>query len=195
MKVTESKTLNKHIKTKICSEFTLLTLIHHLRFNFRMVGFIGYFRLHLFLHGHSFISILGDFISNQQQVKRMKELTFELKLLIVVHTIEDVSTCLQNIIHYLCLGEILRVVVHFGQHLGILGISLLLELFISINFVAFRFQQPGHSLGVNHILLILAYFEGVGGIEDFIIVDVVIIFAKQELDALLVLLCFQVIEF
>lgn len=124
----------------------------------------------------------------------MKKLAFKFEFLIVMNTVENVRAGLQNIIHDLRLGEIFRVIVHFCQHFRILGVSFLLELVIRINLITFRLKQPGHGLGVDHVLLILAHFKRVGAIEHFLIIDIVVIFAEQELDALLILFSFQIVK-
>lgn len=124
----------------------------------------------------------------------MQQFAFEFELLIIVHAIENISTRLQHVVHDFCLVVLVGILVHVRQHLRVDRVGLFLELVVGVDLVALGLQQPGHRLRVDHVLLILRHLEGRRVLENPIVVDVVKVLAKQELNILLVLLGLQVVE-
>lgn len=81
----------------------------------------------------------------------MQEIAFELEFLIVVDTVEDVRSHLEQIFDELLISEIGGTVVDGTQYLCVSLECFILELFVGIDLIALGLEDPAKSLRVHII--------------------------------------------
>lgn len=126
----------------------------------------------------------------------MEQVAFELEFLVVVHCVQNVSSNLKQIGDYFSIWVPLWGFVDWLKNVAVFPVGFLLKSVILVDLIRFQLQKPAHGFGLNVELLVWLKAERVCSIRKyFIIIDILEMFAEEELGRFWIFFGLDVIKF
>jgi len=100
-------------------------------------------------------SVFLYLLYHEKQIEGVKKVAFELELLVVMDTVENICCNLEQFLDEYHIRHVLRSVVDSVKHFGIAFECFFLKLLIRVDLIAFCLENPAESFRVHVIDIVL----------------------------------------